>query len=409
MSLKDLRERRSARAKSLREFMDKQEKSGNRWTPEDQTVYDTHMAEIDDLDGQISRMQAVIDLDGDRAFQNAVREGAARRGVDAGGEPTLFNRWLRQGPNALSPDEMQQIRNTMSTTTGSEGGFTVPTEVANRVIDALKAFGGMRAVSEVISMQSGAPLQFPTSDGTTEMGEIVTQNTAAGSQDIVFGSVTIGAYKFGSKVVTVPIELIQDSNVDIEGFVVARIATRLGRIQNNKFTLGSGIGEPTGVITGAPVGVTAATGGATTVTYNNLVDLQHAVDPAYRGPGACRFMFNDNTLKAVRKIVDGNGRPIFVPGYQLQVPGGAPDTLMGDAIQINQDVADLAANAKSIAYGNFQHYLIRDVMDVTMFRFTDSAFTIKGQVGFLAWQRSDGQYLGVGAKGPVQVFQNSAT
>ena len=108
------------------------------------------------------------------------------------------------------------------------------------------------------------------------------QNASATSADPSFGEVTLSTYKFSSKVVAVPIELIQDSNVNIEGFVIARLATRLARIQNTKFTVGSGTNEPNGLFTAAAVGVTAATGGTSAITYDNLIDLQHSVDPAYR-------------------------------------------------------------------------------------------------------------------------------
>jgi HK97 family phage major capsid protein len=407
MSIQALRERRSARAKEVRDYMDAN-KDGQ-WTKENQEFYDKAMREIEDLEGQIDRTQKVLDLDADERFKNVVREGVVRKGIEAGGPRDIFNRFLANGWDGLDANEIKAVRNTMSTTTPSQGGYTVPTEVATQVIDAIKAFGGMRQVADVFTTSQGGEIDYPTSDGTAEVGEIVAQNTAAASQDITFGSVPLLTYKFGSKIITVPIELIQDSNVDIEGFVVARIATRLGRIQNQKFTVGSGVGEPNGLFTAAAVGVVAATGGATGVIYDNLVDLQHSVDPGYRAVNKCKWMFADSTMKVIRKIKDDNGRPIFVPGYELQVPGGAPDTLLGDAVQINQDVPAMAANAKSIAYGDFSYYKIRDVMDLTMFRFTDSVYASKGQVGFLAWQRSGGNYTAAGTNGPVSLFQNSAT
>jgi HK97 family phage major capsid protein len=91
-------------------------------------------------------------------------------------------------------------------------------------------------------------------------------------------------------------------------------------------------------------------------------------------------MMNDASVKVIRKIKDGHSRPIFVPGYEFAIPtdgkaGGIPDTLLGDPIQVNQDIATMAANAKSILYGDFSYYTIRDALDVQMFRFTDSAFT----------------------------------
>jgi HK97 family phage major capsid protein len=297
----------------------------------------------------------------------------------------------------------------MSTTTGSEGGFTVATEVASSVLDALKQFGGMRAVANVIQTAQGNPMNFPTSDGTSEVGEIVAENGTASDADVDFGVKSLPVYKYSSKVVTVPIELLQDSSVDVEAFVRARLVTRLGRITNTHFTTGTGSSQPNGIVTAATTGVTAAnsTSQVTAVTYDSLVNLQHSVDPAYRDLGNTRWMFNDTTLREIRKIKDSQNRPIFVPGYEAGSPAGAPDRLLGAPIQINQSMANMAASAKSILFGDFSFYTIRDVMSVELLRFTDSAFAKKGQVGFLAWMRSGGNLVDVG--GAVKLFVNAAS
>ena len=114
----------------------------------------------------------------------------------------------------------------MSTGTDAQGGYTVPTEVSGTVIEALKAFGGMRSVATVISTATGVPMTMPTSDGTTEEGEILGENTAATAAEPSFGVVNLGVYKYSSKTVAVPIELLQDSNADIEAFVNNRLITR---------------------------------------------------------------------------------------------------------------------------------------------------------------------------------------
>ena len=105
----------------------------------------------------------------------------------------------------------------------------------------------------------------------------------------------------------------------------------------------------------------------------------------------------------MRKLKDGNGRPIFVPGYEQGNPGGAPDRLMGREIVINQHMPVMGANAKSILFGDFSKYLIRDVMDTTLFRMTDSAFTLKGLVGFVAFARSGANMIDVG--GAIKYYQ----
>ena len=114
-------------------------------------------------------------------------------------------------------------------------------------------------------------------------------------------------------------------------------------------------------------------------------------------------MMNDTTVAGVSKLKDTVGRPIWIPA----ITEGAPDMLNGHAVAINDDVPAMAANAKSIAFGDFTQYTIRDVKNSTiMRRFDDSAFGLKGQAGFCGWTRSGGNLL---EPASVKVYQNSAT
>jgi HK97 family phage major capsid protein len=401
-SIQAIREQRAAIGKELHALVNKAD-----FTSADQAIYDAKIAEVDDLDAKIARISAVNERVASDALEGRVVEATARAVRDNGGDARkVFQKWLRGGDGALNAADMATIQNTMSTTTNSEGGFTVATEVAQTVLEALKAFGGMRAVAEVIQTSGGSPFNLPTTDGTSEEGELIDQNVTATDLDPTFGVKSLGAKKYSSKVVTVPIELLQDSAIDVEALVRKRLAQRIGRITNKHFTIGNGTTQPNGIVTASTVGKLGITGQTVTVIYDDLVDLQHSVDPAYREQGNCRFMMHDSTVRALRKIKDTTGRPIFVPGYDV-AGAGAPDTLLGSPIQVNQDVAVMAANAKSILFGDFSFYKIRDVMDVSLFRFTDSVYTKKGQVGFLAWSRHDGNFVDVG--GAVKHYANSAT
>lgn len=405
MSLQQLREQRGKIAAALQELVNKSD-----YDPAtDGAAYDKGIDELNALDDRIKRIHDLNAKIADDVNTQNVADAAARLGRDKGDEGLkVYAKWLKGGDRALNEEDWATIRNTMSTTTGSEGGFTVPTTIANTVVDALKAFGGVRAVADVLVTAQGNPMSYPTSDGTSEEGELIAENATATDADVVFGTVALNVFKFSSKVVTVPIELLQDSAVDIEAFVNGRIVTRLGRITNKLFTIGTGTGQPNGMATAATVGVTAANGTSqvTTVTYDSLVDLQHSVDPAYRENGAASFMMNDQSVRQVRKIKDGQQRPIFVPGYEQSIPGGVPDMLLGSRLVVNQHMANMAASARSILFGDFKGYKVRDVMDVSMFRFTDSAYTKKGQVGFMAWMRTGGNLADVGA---IRAFVNAAT
>jgi HK97 family phage major capsid protein len=404
MSIQNLREQRAAKAKSLSELVGKAE-----WKPEiDQPIYDAGMAEIDAIDAQIKRINDLNAKVAEEALTESVIVAAERIGKDRKSKDNeLYAKWLRGGDNALNAEDWSYIRNTMSTTTPTEGGYTVQSNVAATLIDALKDYGGMRSVANVISTAQGNPLSFPTSDGTSETGEWIAQNTTATGADPSFGTVALNVFKASSKIVAVPFELLQDSTIDIEAFVAGRLATRLGRITNTGYTVGTGSGQPNGIVTAASTGVTAAnsTSQVTAIIYDSIIDLIHSIDPAYRAR-KCSFMMNDASVKVIRKIKDGQSRPLFVPGYEVGVPGGAPDTLCGYPIVVNQDVAVMAANAKSIIFGDLASYYIRDVMEATLFRFTDSAYTKLGQVGFLAWLRTGGNLIDTPA---AKLFVNAAS
>ena len=215
-------------------------------------------------------------------------------------------------------------------------------------------------------------------------------------------------YKYSSKVVPVSIELLQDSMIDVEAFIRSRLATRLARITARHYTVGTGTGQPNGVSTASSVGKVGLTGQTTTVTYDDLVDLEHSVDIAYRGRPDVAFMMNDLSLRNIRKIKDGSGLPIFG-----RDPGGdgspiAVDMLFGKyRVEANNYVAAMAANAKSILFGAMKEYVIRDVMELLIRRFDDSAYGLKGQVGFCAWLRTGGNLIDNG--GAIKAYQNSAT
>jgi HK97 family phage major capsid protein len=375
------------------------DKGDQTWTVEEQAKFDNLADEIQRAQAQVKADERMRELEADKFFENAA--GSKKPGdvveIDALAAMALY---LRNGAN-VTAEQAIAIRNAMSTTTTTEGGYTVPSEVASMVIDKLKAYGGMRDVATILSTSTGVAMNWPTSDGTADVGAIVGQNTAVSGADITFGTIGLNPFYYTSNKIALPLELIQDSAIDIVGYVVDRLATRIARIQNTHFTTGAGTTLPDGVIPKAGTGKTGTTGQTLTVIYDDLVDLKHSVNRAYRKNA--RFMMNDLSVAVVSKIKDTTGRPIWNPSI---IPG-APDTLLGFPVATNDDMAVMAANAKSIAFGDFSKYVIRDVAGTTVLRrFDDSAFALSNQVGFCGWTRSGGNLLDTAA---TKVYINSAT
>lgn len=294
------------------------------------------------------------------------------------------------------------ILNAMSTTTGSQGGYTVPGLVAAEVADALKAHSAMRQVSTIIVTLTGAAMSWPNSDGTNEVGELLVQNAPASTADTDFGATWINVFRFGSKIIKVSIELMQDSAADPLGFLIKRIGARLGRITNRKFTIGTGIDEPLGIVNAAEVGKTGAAGQTTTVTHDDLADLISSVDEAYRQNPNCVFMMADSTLQAIRKLKDSTGQPLNL----VKIGPDGKDRLLGYRVVINPDMPAMAADAASIAFGDFATYVIRDLPPEKVLKMTDSVPTLLGQIWFAGFARSGGAYTDVG--GAIKLYKNAA-
>ena len=269
--------------------------------------------------------------------------------------------------------------------TDSAGGYTVPTEFLNELIEAQKAFGGVRGVARTFATSDGRDMEVPTIDDTSQKGEIIGENNSANEQDTTYGQKVLKAYKYSSKMIKVPMELLQDSAFNLEAHLNEVLATRIGRITNEHFTTGDDDDKPEGIVTGSAEGKEAAAVAA--VTYEELVDLLHSVDPAYRGLGAA-WMFHDNTLRELRKLTDDEGRLIFQPGMVQ----GEPNTLLGEPYVINQDMPVMEASAKAILYGWMQSYAVRNVMSTTIIRLNER-YAESGQVAFLGWARHDGRSL----------------
>lgn len=402
MSIQQLREQKQALSKEARNLL--ANKGDSVWTKEDQSKFDQISDNIELVTSQIEAHQKMIDDAVEKNFDDAAAHSDKNKKMSD--TDKALDIFLRKQSKHTSAEEHALILNVMSTTTGSEGGFTVQPQIGSILIEALKDFGAMRKVASQISTSTGNDLSYPTTDGTSEEGEIVAQNTNSTDLDVTFGTVGLNVFKFGSKVITVPIELLQDSVVDVQALVFNRIRDRIGRIQNRMFSTGTGSGQPNGAFVAAGVGKTGTTGQTLTVIYDDLVDLVDSLDVAYIDGQLPKFMFGQSTRRVVRKLKDTAGRPIWTPSYDAGISAATPDLLLGYEVLINNHAPVPAANAKSIGFGDFSKYQIRDAMDITLFKFEDSAFIKKGQIGFMGWARSGGNLTDANG---IKLYQHSAT
>ncbi|MDE3810434.1 phage major capsid protein [Sinorhizobium meliloti] len=377
-----------------------------------ESQHDTAMAEYDRLEARIKREEALEARERDLNAADDRRPNGEDRSVQGGRQENAdearaaaFRSYLRHGLEDMPAEERKIVREMRAQAVGtdSKGGYLVPEGFMAELVKSLKAWGPMLdpGVTRVLTTTAGNSIPWPTMDDTSNEGSLIGENTQVTETEVAFGTKTLEAYKYTSGVVLVSAELLQDSAIDVEGTVRSAMAERIGRIGNRHLTVGDGSAKPNGIVTAA----TAVTGvaAAAALTFDDMIELFHAVDPAYRDDPSVRFMFNDGTLKSLRKIKDTvTGNYIWQPA---DVRTGAPATILDKPYSINQAMAAIGASNKSVAFGAFNRYVVRMVREFAIRRLVER-YADYDQTGFIGFTRLDGELLDAGA---VRVLQHAAS
>lgn len=294
---------------------------------------------------------------------------------------TAFDNWMKKGIKGVSPEEQSVLyekRGTAINVVGTDalGGYAVPTTWHNELVKTMVQFGGMLEVSRIIPTEAGGQINITTipyaggGESATQKGHLITETTADTVVDIRMGQKLLNSYVYSSYAIKHSWELMRDSMFPIVPMTLDIGGERVGRIVNEHLTTGTGSGQPNGVVTASSFGKTAAAVAA--ITADELVDLEHSVDPAYRKGRSVRFMMADATLGAIKKLSFGSSddRPLWLPSYREN----APDTILGYQYVVNQDMPAMTTGLKSVLFGDFDKYWVR-------------------QAGFAEMARSDERYI----------------
>src|SRR5262249_37971909 len=213
------------------------------------------------------------------------------------------------------------------------------------------------------------------------------------------GPATVGAYKFGahklgSNVLRVSYELLRDSALAVATELGNVLGERLGRGFNRALTTGNGVNRPSGLLTSATVGKTAAS--ATVFTFDELIQLQHSVDPLYRaGPGV-GFMMHSDVASFTRRLKDGQGAYLWADSPIA----GQPPTLLGDPVYLNQAMSSAMTTGQTVvAYGNLSKMKARLVggsprsAGGVRVRILNDLYAKADQTGFVSFMEGDGALL----------------
>lgn len=310
-----------------------------------------------------------------------------------------FSAYLRYGSGGLTVEQRKLLikapveQRAQGTQVGSQGGYLVPEGFMAELVVSMAAWGPMLdpGVTRLMRTTSGNSIPWPTMDDTANTGSLIAENVQVTELEVAFGTKTLETYKYTSRVILIASELLQDAAINAEGIVRSAMAERIGRIGNTHLTTGDGASKPNGIATAAAAGYTAAS--ATAIVFDDLIELEHSVDPAYRVDPSCRYMFNDTTLKAIRKLKDGEGRYIWQPA---DMKAGLATTINNYPYSINQAMASIATGNRSVVFGAFNKYVTRIVNEMAVRRLVER-YADYDQIGFIGFMRIDGELLDTAA------------
>ena len=255
-----------------------------------------------------------------------------------------------------------------------DGGYLVPEEWDNRLIEALEAESIMRRLATVIQTSGTHKINVA---GSKPAAAWFDEGEALTFGDAKFGQVQLDAYKL-AVAVKASEELVYDNAYDIEGYIQRSFASGIADAEEAKFMTGAAADNtPTGIFDTTAGGETYKQLTAT-LKADDIIDLVYGLKRQYR-PKA-QFIMNDKIVAAVRKLKDGNGAFMWQPSYIA----GEPDKLCGYALNTSTQAPETA-----IAFGDYSYYNIGD-RGTRSFAELKELFAGNGLIGYVAKERVDG-------------------
>lgn len=374
-----LREQRVKLVADWRQILDRAEKEERGLSVDEKSQVEKIEADIDGLKARIDAQEKLAKLESEERSIVPESQRSAAKIETAQAKPADLYRaafW-----NMVRTGDVAELRS-HAVGTDTKGGYTVPDEFRAQLIQALEEANVMRGLATIITSNSGV-LSMPkvTAHGSASWKA---EEAAYTESDETFGEVTFNAYKLTS-LVKVTEELLNDSAFPLESYLASEFARRIADAEETAFVVGTGSGQPTGVVGGSTLGKTATATNA--ITADELVDLQYSLARPYRRRAA--WLMNDSTVKAIRKLVtgvSGDKTYLWAPGLSAN----EPDTLLGNPVYTSPDMAAIATGQKTVLFGDFSYYYIVDRQAISMQRLVE-LYAANGHIGFRMFKRLDGK------------------
>jgi HK97 family phage major capsid protein len=394
--LHSLQEAQKRDLHEARGYLERAEAEKRELSVEERTAWDALNAQMDARQDHINEVRSAEQRDAavaqSMSFAPEVRADVAPR------EERSDSDILR----AMARGEIRSHtfeRRALDTSTSTKGPETVPQDFLSVVQAKLLTTGPMLdgSVVNLLNTNSGNDIKVPV-ESTRPAGTAVAEGATFAVSDPTFANITLRSHKIGTLVVASR-ELVEDTGIDLQGFLGAQIGVALGTAVNSILTNGTGTVQANGIVTAAGTGVAAGgTGIGGAFTSDNLITLMHSVDSLYAAQPSAGWMMSRATMGAVRSLKGAEGYL-----FQTYAAEGMVGSLLGYPVYENPYVPAIGTNAKSVLFGDIGAYITRVVGGIEIVR-SDEAYFLSDQIAWRASIRVDGD-LGGGREDAVKFFR----
>lgn len=295
-----------------------------------------------------------------------------------------YNAFLRKG----TTDHLASFQKGMSVGTDADGGFLVPETIDKEIGRVERDATPMRQVANVIPVSNEQYEKLVSQGGAA--GGWVTES-AARPETATPTLVSLKPY-FGEVYANPAVtqKLLDDSGFDVEAFLAEEVGTIFAEYESTAFTTGDGVNKPRGFLTytlaasptfGQIKQIKSGSSGA--VVADKLIEVSMSLKPRYLQNAA--WMMSQATLLAVRTLKNPTTNDYLL---RVGIERGAPATLLGYPVILNEDMPDPAADANAIAFADWKRaYKIADVRNTRILR---DPYTAKPKVHFYTTRRTGG-------------------
>lgn len=377
----ELRDKRVKLWEEAKNFLDSHTDEDGKFSAEDAAAYEKMEADVVEMKKAIDRLerQAAIDRELDKPTSKPITN-QPEHAKSAGGFRATDE--YKQDMLTAMRTRFRNISNVLQEGNDQQGGYLVPVEYDNRLIDVLNEENIMRSLATKITTSGEHKINIAA---TKPAAAWIEEGGALTFGDATFDQIMMDAYKL-HVAIKVTEELLYDAAFNLEGYIIDQFGKALANAEEDAFLNGDGKGKPMGVFDTTNGGQYNTTTSTANISADDIINLVYTLKRPYRKSAA--FITNDKTLASLRKLKDNNGAYLWQPA----LTAGEPDRLFGYAIHTSQFAPEAAAGKPAMAFGDFSYYNIGDRGSRSMQELKE-LFAGNGMVGYVMKERVDGRLI----------------